>query len=196
MKDGRGLLHSVSTHWHYGKVFPTEREYHFKKLQKYFTDIFRNITFAQQKFIYSLKQNTMNTNKLLLGTLLGGVGYFLFGFILYGMVFRNTLASMMPNMASVQKEQPDMIAMVISNLAAAFLLAYIFEKWAGIRTFMGGLVAGATIGFLIGFSYDAAFHATSTLWTWDGLILDAVICAVVNGLAGGIIGWWLGYNRK
>jgi hypothetical protein len=144
--------------------------------------------------IFSPNQNMMNTNKLLVGALIGGVAYFLIGWILYGMVFMDTMAKMMPKMADIQRE-PDMIAMIIGNLVAGFLLAYIFEKWAGIRTFMGGLVAGATIGFLIAFGYDSVMHGTTNLMNWGAVILDSVIYTVMSGLAGGLIGWWLGYKR-
>ena len=140
----------------------------------------------------------MNTNKLLIGALLGGVAYFLLGWLLYGMLFMDTMASMMPNMASIQRTEADMdwVPMIIGNLVAGFLLAYIFEKWASIRSFMGGLVAGATLGFLIAFGYDSIMHGVTNLMTWGGVILDSVIYAVMSGLAGGVIGWWLGYNRK
>ena len=140
----------------------------------------------------------MNTNKLLVGALLGGVAYFLLGWVLYGMLFAETMASMMPGMATVQRAEADvnMVAMVVGNLVAGLLLAYIFEKWAAVRTFMGGLVAGATVGFLVAFGYDSVLHGVTTMATWSGVILDSVIYAVMSGVAGGLIGWWLGYNRK
>ncbi|MBI5917652.1 MAG: hypothetical protein HY842_19960 [Bacteroidetes bacterium] len=140
----------------------------------------------------------MNTNKLLVGALLGGVAYFLLGWVLYGMLFAETLASMMPGMAAVQRAQADMdmVAMIVGNLVFGLLLAYIFEKWAGVRSFMGGMVAGATVGFLVALGYDSIMHGVTTMCSWGGVILDSVIFAVMSGVAGGLIGWWLGYNRK
>ncbi|MBK9015068.1 MAG: hypothetical protein IPM82_13920 [Saprospiraceae bacterium] len=156
------------------------------------------VAFAKLNHIFSLKQNAMNTNKLLIGALLGGVAYFLLGWVLYGMLFMDTIASMMPGMAAVQRSDADMdmVAMIIGNLSFGLLLAYIFEKWAGIRSFIGGLVAGATVGFLLAFGYDCILHGTTTMCSWNGVILDSVIFAVISGLAGGLIGWWLGYNQK
>lgn len=140
----------------------------------------------------------MNTNKLLVGSLLGGVAYFLLGWVLYGIIFKSTMESMMSSSASsVMKSDADMdfVALIIGNLVAGFLLAYIFEKWASIRTFKGGLIGGAVLGFLIALSYDSVMLATTTLMTWGGVILDSVIYAIMGGLAGGVIGWWLGYKR-
>ncbi len=140
----------------------------------------------------------MNTNKLLVGALLGGVAYFILGWLLYGMLFKATFAKMCPNFAAVERAEADMdmVAMIIGNLVAGLLLAYIFEKWANIRSFMGGLTAGATIGFLIALGYDSVLHGVTTLFSWSCVCFDAVIYAVISGLAGGLIGWWLGYNRK
>ena len=140
----------------------------------------------------------MNTNKLLVGALLGGVAFFLLGWLFYGMLFTDTLASLMPEMAKIQRPgaEIDMVPMILGNLTTGLLFAYIFERWASVRSFMGGLVAGATIGFMLAFSVDCIWHATTNLMTWSGVILDSVIFTVMCGLAGGVIGWWLGYNRK
>ncbi len=137
----------------------------------------------------------MNTNKLAIGALLGFVVYFLGGFLFYTIVFKDIMASSNPGMAGTQRD-PDMAAIVIGNLAAAFLLAYIFEKWASIRTWMSGAVAGATIGGLYGLAYDSLIHGTSNLMTWKGVLADVIVYALLSALAGAVIGWYLGYKRK
>lgn len=139
----------------------------------------------------------MNTNKLLVGGLIGGVAFFLLGWVLYGMLFGEMISSMMPNSAAVMRADGDMdmLILFLGNLATGFGLAYIFEKWANIRSFMGGLVAGAIIGLLFYFGFDAVLHATTTLATLNGIIVDTLIYTAMSGLAGGVIGWWLGFRR-
>ena len=145
---------------------------------------------------FFIKIKTMDTKKLSLGALAGGLTYFLSGWLLYGILFANMLGSVIPGMKAIERQSgPDMVAMLIGNLVAGFLLAYIFEKWAGIRTFMGGAIAGATIGFLVALGYDSVMHGTTTLMTWGGVVLDSIIYAVMSGLAGGVAGWVLGYKR-
>lgn len=136
----------------------------------------------------------MNSTKLLLGTLAGFLGYFLSGFLLYTIVFKSALESAMPNMAAAQTE-PNMAAIVIGNLVSAFLLALIFERWASIRTLQTGAVAGGIIGFLIALGYDCMFLGTTNLMTWGGVFLDAVVYAIISAIAGGLVGWTLGYKR-
>lgn len=138
----------------------------------------------------------MNSTKLLLGTLAGFLGYFLAGFMLYTVVFEKALASAMPGMANAQIAEPNMVAIVLANLAGAFLLAWIFEKWASIRTPVTGAINGGLIGFLIAFSYDLMFLGTTNLMTWGGVFLDAVIYGIVSAVAGALVGLTLGYKRK
>ena len=136
----------------------------------------------------------MNTNRLLLGTLAGFVGYFMGGFVLYTMVFKDMLASSNPGMAGVQSE-PNMLALVVGNLAAAFLLAYIFEKWAGIRSLTSGALAGATIGALIALSYDSMINGTTTLMTWQGVFTDVLVYGLCSAIGGTLVAFGLSYKR-
>ncbi|MBK8700402.1 MAG: hypothetical protein IPN29_13090 [Saprospiraceae bacterium] len=137
----------------------------------------------------------MNTKKFLVGALLGGIVAFMAGGMLYAVVFKDMLAEACPGLNAVSKDPPDMMAMIVGNLAMGTLLSYIFEKWAGIRTPLTGLTSGALIGALIAFSYDSMFHGTTTLMSWGGVILDTAIFAIVLGLTGAVVGWWLGFKR-
>ncbi|MDX2067984.1 MAG: DUF1761 domain-containing protein [Haliscomenobacter sp.] len=137
----------------------------------------------------------MNSTKLLLGTLAGFIGYFMGGFVMYTVVFKNALASAMPNMANAQTE-PKMEALIFGNLVASFLLAWIFERWAGIRTLGSGAIYGGLIGFLITLSYDSMINGTTNLMTWGGVFLDAIVYAIISAIAGALIGLTLGYKRK
>ncbi|MFZ1748558.1 MAG: hypothetical protein WAU01_00125 [Saprospiraceae bacterium] len=136
----------------------------------------------------------MNFNRLLLGTLAGFIGYFALGGLLYTVVFADMLASTNPGMASVQAE-PNMIGLVIGNLAGALLLAYIFEKWAGIRNWMTGATAGALIGGLVALGYDSMIHSTTSLMTWSGVLTDVFIYALCSAGAGALVAIGLSYKR-
>ena len=140
------------------------------------------------------KLEIMNSKRLLLGTIAGFFGYFAAGGLLYTVVFKELLASTNPGMTSVQTE-PNMVALVLGNLASAFLLAYIFEKWAGIRNPVTGAVSGALIGALIAFGYDSMIHGTTNLMTWQGVLVDVVVFAICSAIAGALTAFGLGYKR-
>lgn len=138
----------------------------------------------------------MNSTKLLLGALAGFIGYFLSGYVLYTIVFKNALATAMPGMASAQIAEPNMVAIILGNLLAGFLLSWIFERWAGIRTLGTGAIHGGIIGLLIALSYDAMFVGTTNLMTWNGMFLDGLVYGLCSAVAGALVGLTLGYKRK
>jgi hypothetical protein len=136
----------------------------------------------------------MNTKKLTIGTILGFVGYFMGGFLLYNVVFKNLLESTNPGMSAVQAE-PNIATLAIGNLVASFLLNHIFTKWASISTLLTGAIAGFTIGALLAFSYDCMLLGTTNLMTWPGVFVDTIVYGLISGLAGALIGWWYGYKK-
>jgi hypothetical protein len=138
--------------------------------------------------------NNMNTNRLLLGTLVGIFGYFIAGGLLYTVVFKNLLASTNPGMASVQSD-PSILALIVGNLSAGLLLAYIFEKWAGIKTLASGAVSGALISCLMALSYDSMIHGTTNLMSWGGVFMDVIVFSLCGAVAGAFAGFTLGYKR-
>jgi len=94
------------------------------------------------------------------------------------------------------KEEPLFLGIIISNLVTAFLLAYIFNRWAGISTFKTGAVAGAIIMGLMSLSYNIMFYSTTDMSTLNASLLDTVLMVVIGGVVGGVVGWVLGYEKK
>ena len=138
----------------------------------------------------------MDAKKFLLGTLGGGVAYFLVGFVLYGLVMADFFAANAGTASGVTKEPPALWALAIGNLLHGALLTYIFGKWAGIRTFSGGLMGGAIVGLLMGGGMDFVMYGTSNLMNMTGLITDIVVFGLMSALAGGVVGWILGRGEQ
>lgn len=94
------------------------------------------------------------------------------------------------------KEMPNLILLFLANLAMAFLIAWIFQKWANISTLSGGFTAGLLIGFLIGLTNDLMFYSMMNLYTSTLLFVDIIVAAIVVGIVGACIGWVLGIGKK
>ncbi|MEP7321737.1 MAG: hypothetical protein ABI761_07450 [Saprospiraceae bacterium] len=138
------------------------------------------------------------TSKTFIAALIGGVVAFLLGYLIYGMALMNFMAANAGSATGVMKTEmssTNMIHIFIGNLAGAFLLAYIFDVWANIRTFSGGAQAGALIGFLMALSFDFVMLGTSNIMNFKGTIVDIFASAIMVALVGGVVGWWLGRSK-
>jgi hypothetical protein len=133
--------------------------------------------------------------RVLAATIAGGIAFFAFGFVIYGLLLDPYMKAHMIQYPGLMKEpMPDMVPLVLANLVNAFLFAFIFENWAGIRTFAGGLKGGALLMFLITVALDLQFLAFMNMWK-DGplpVVLDIIGGTVLGALSGGVIGLVLG----
>lgn len=137
--------------------------------------------------------------RVLAATVAGGIAFFILGFIIYGLILGPLVMTpaVNPDAAKIMKDPPVWIPLVLSNFVTAFLFAYIFDKWATIRTFAGGLAAGAVINFLITLSAQLMFTAFMDISRGLApLIADVLGATVLGGLAGGVIGMVLGMMNK
>jgi|WetSurMetagenome_2_1015567.scaffolds.fasta_scaffold807601_1 hypothetical protein len=133
----------------------------------------------------------MNT-KTLVGGLLGGVAFFVLGWLIYGML----LGTMMESHTNMNCMRPmaDMSwpIMIAANLVWGFTFAYIFSK-ASIAGVSAGATQGAILAVLIGLSMDLFMYGTTTLYpdlTVAGI--DVVINVIMGAIGGAVIGWWFG----
>ncbi|MDZ4708059.1 MAG: hypothetical protein SH818_06610 [Saprospiraceae bacterium] len=139
----------------------------------------------------------MNT-KTLVAAVLGGLASFFGGWLLYGILLKSTMESMMGTATGVMKTDAEMmtagnmITMFLGSLVMGYLLAYIFGKWATISTAMVGAVAGATIMGLVALGYDLQMYASTNIMQLPMVFIDTLVNAVLGALSGAVIAWWLG----
>lgn len=139
----------------------------------------------------------MNT-KVLLAALAGAVVTFLSGWVLYGMALKSFFdANTTEAGAAVMRgESMVMWAIFVGCLAWSLLLAMLYSRWAGITTFKSGAMAGAWIMFLVALGADFFSYASMNVGTMNTTLVDPFINAVQGALAGGVIGWALGFGNK
>lgn len=140
----------------------------------------------------------MDTKKFLVGTIVGGISFFLLGYLIYGMALMNFMSQHGGSATGVQKMPEEFAwwALIVGNLTSGALLSYIFLKWAHVSTFGGGASAAATIGFFTALSFDMVFFATSNIMDLTGVITDIIAFTIMNAIAGGIIGATLGMGKS
>ncbi|MDX1941469.1 MAG: DUF2177 family protein [Saprospiraceae bacterium] len=138
----------------------------------------------------------MSTNKILIAALAGGVVYFLLGFLFYGLLLMDFMKSNAGDMAALMKEPPTWWALILGNLSWGLMIAVIFGRWAGIKTFMTGLKAGAVIGILAVLAFDLSMFGTMNGMNLTGVVVDVFVGTVMTAVTGGVVGWMLGRGEK
>jgi hypothetical protein len=137
--------------------------------------------------------------RILAATVAGGITFFILGFIIFGLLLGPSIMqpAMNPDAAKLMYDPPVWAPLIVGNLVLALLLAYIFDKWATISTFVGGLIGGAIIVFLMDVYIQMMFLAFMKMHTsYTPVIADIIGSTVMGALAGGVIGVVLGLMKK
>lgn len=138
----------------------------------------------------------MNT-RVLVATVAGGAALFLLGFLVFGLLLQPMLEGQMIKHDNLMLAQPNFITLIIANLVWAFLITLIFDRWASIGTFVGGLVGGAMISFLMDL-YFQLMHM-SFFNFFNGITpyaVDVIAFTIIGAISGGVIGAVLGMMSK
>ena len=138
----------------------------------------------------------MSTNKILTAGVIGGISFFLLGWVFYGMLLMNIMQNNSSNMANLQREPMLMWALALGNLAWGFLFAIVFGKWAGINTAVAGAKAAAIIGFLAMSFMDLICYGTMNFMTINCMLIDIATGTVIAAIGGSIIAAVLGSGSK
>lgn len=135
--------------------------------------------------------------RVLAGTVVGGIVMFVLGWLIYGLLLAEYMKAHTVNYAGLMKDPPDMIPLILANLVWAWLLAFVFDYWANIRTFAGGVKGGALIILPLVLGIDLQFMAFMNLYQGIvPLIIDVIAATLLGAIVGGVIGWVLGMVGK
>lgn len=122
-------------------------------------------------------------------------GFFL-GWIIFGFILASFYKTQMTFYEGLEKDPPEMWAILLMNLSFATLLVYIYHAWAAIKTFMKGLTAGLIVFFLVTLGFDISMYGFMNLMTFQGTIVDIIANTILGGLVGGVAGLILGLGEK
>ena len=139
----------------------------------------------------------MNTNKFLIGGIIGGIAYFLLGWLVWGMLLMDFMTNNAGTATGVMKAEADMVwwALIVGNLFSGLALSYVLSK-AGVASAGAGAATGAVFGLLISAGFDFTMLGTSNIMTMKGALVDIAASLVVTAIVGAIIGAFLGMGKK
>lgn len=140
----------------------------------------------------------MNTTKMLISGIAGGIVAFFAGWVIYGMLLMDYMTQNSGSATGVMRTDADMIwwALIAGNLLMGILYSYIFNKWANIATLGAGIGAGAVIGLIMGAGFDLTMYGTSNIMNLNATMVDIAASTVLGALTGGTVGWVNGMGKK
>jgi hypothetical protein len=140
----------------------------------------------------------MNTNKFIVGGIIGGVANFLLGWLVWGMLlmsFMNDHTSEIGKPAMRGEDGMVWWALIGGNLLLGFLLSYILNK-SKVTSAGAGAATGFVVGLLMSCAFDFFVYAQLDVFDTTAMAVDIIASTVVSTIIGGIIGWYLGTGKK
>lgn len=136
----------------------------------------------------------MNFKKILIAGTIGGILFFLFGWVVYGILLKNYFFNHTGASGHLDRIDIEIVIVFLGSLLQGYLYAYIFTR-ANVETFKDGLITGGTIGFLIISSFDIMMYGTTLILSKHSLVVDILASTTIAIIVGSIVGWVL-YKMK
>jgi hypothetical protein len=136
--------------------------------------------------------------RVLAASFAGALVFFLLGFVIYSFVVDPIMREHMNQFPGLMKEpMPNLGFLFAWNFMMSFLFAFIFDKWAGVRTFVGGIKAGFVLMLIIAVMSDLSYLAFMNVYK-DLLapVIDIAAATLLGTIACGVIGLVLGFLDK
>jgi hypothetical protein len=132
--------------------------------------------------------------RVVVAAVAGAVVLSVLEFLTYGFLITDFINANRVEYAGLIKEPPNVVTFVLFNLVWCSLLAFIFDKWADIRTFAGGASAGAIIfaavvlGINLGYVTFFNLLKNAVVVISVKLMAMAITGAITGGLMAAILG--------
>lgn len=135
------------------------------------------------------------------GTVAGAITFFVAGFVIYGLLLKSYMdGSMTAAAKAVMGSEPNFGPLGVAQFVFGAIFTFIFEYWASIRTFVGGMKGGAIINFAISLGINMQILAFSKdMYVGSPAVpiaLDVLGATLMGAIAGGVIGQVLGMLDK
>jgi hypothetical protein len=139
----------------------------------------------------------MNVQKIFIASAAGAATLFASGYIIYVLLFGNSPIGLEESASGVMlaASETKFSGIIVMELLYGLLLAATLN-WKGTNGFGSGLIPGALIGSLIGFTFGLDLLSTTSLVNFNYVIFAGVTYAIRYGLAGGVIALVYGQNNQ
>lgn len=135
--------------------------------------------------------------RVVVAAVAGAIALSLLEALTYGLLLPEFIDANRVQYVGLVKDQPDLIPYLLFNLVWSSLLAFIFDKWAGIRTFGPGSSAGAMIMVAVVLGINCGYLAFFNLLKNPVIVISVklIAMAITGAIVGGLIAVILGKMR-
>jgi hypothetical protein len=128
----------------------------------------------------------MTTQRLALGTVVGGIVLTLLGYLVYGIILAGFFAANAGSATGVPREPFNFVALVIGQLAWGAALTFILG-WASVSSVGQAAKVGALAGLLLFLGLDLTLYATTNVQNLMATLVDPVLAAGLFAVASAAI---------
>ena len=129
----------------------------------------------------------MDTKRILIGTLVGGVAMYVFGYLIFELAFGGFYARNVGSATGVLRDTPLQWAVALGSLSLAALVTLAIETRPGPLTIGKGFSTAAVVGFLLWLGVDFLRYGGTNVPNLARTLVDPVLEIVRNGAVGAIV---------
>jgi len=136
-------------------------------------------------------------SKMIVSALVGSVVAFGLGWLVFEVLMHSFYMEHSVKYRGLMRNSETRIwAIYLAQLTWAGLFAYVFDRWANIRTFAAGLMGGLILSAFIFTSVDLMTWSMMNLFDYKLLIADVIVNTIIMGIVGGVVGLVLGTGKR
>ncbi len=129
----------------------------------------------------------MDTKRFVVGTIVGAVVLFIFGYVIFDWAFAAFYAANAGSATGVDRGEVLYWALVLAYLSYAALIMYAIGNRASSLSIFEGAKIAAIVGFLLWFTLNFAVYSYTNLSSLTKTIVDPLLELVHAGIAGAVI---------
>ena len=129
----------------------------------------------------------MDTKRILIGTLVGGVAMYALGYLIFELAFGGFYATNVGSASGVFRDSDLQWAVALGSLSLAALVTLAIESRPGPLTIGKGFSTAAVVGFLLWLGVDFIRYGGTNVPNLRRNLVDPLLEIVRNGAVGAII---------
>ena len=129
----------------------------------------------------------MNTKRLVIGTIGGGIALFVVGYLMFSLAFAGFYRANAGSAAGIDRDGELLWATILGSLSYAALITYAMGNRTEATSLGTGAKIGAIVGFLLWFTADFVFYGTTNVANLTRTIVDPLLEIVHGGIGGAVV---------